>query len=119
LERLVKRLLLVAAALSLALTGCASQISGLAPVGGDDITGVRIAAINVLLQNDVAIKTAPICRDVDTGYACSGTTVDGKAIEVTADDDADDPAMIVTVDGAVIYQGSMMRKLDEAAQATS
>jgi hypothetical protein len=114
----MKRLLAVAALL-LALTGCASQISGLAPVGGDDITGVRIAAIDVLLQNGVAIKSAPICREVDKGYACTGTTVDGKAIEVTADDDADDPAMVVTVDGKVIYRGSMMSKLDEAAQATS
>jgi hypothetical protein len=102
----------------LALTGCASQISGLAPVGGDTITGVRFAAIDVLLKEGIAIKRAPVCHDVASGYTCTGTTVDGKAIEVTATD-ADDPAMLVTVDGAEIYRGSMMSKLDEAAQATS
>jgi hypothetical protein len=112
------RRLAATAGLLLALTGCASQISGLAPVGGDTITGVRSAAIDALLKEGIAIKRAPICHEVVSGYACSGTTVDGKAIEVTADD-ADDPAMLVTVDGAVIYRGSMMSKLNEAARATS
>jgi hypothetical protein len=104
--------------LLVALTGCASQISGLAPVGGDTITGVRFAAIDALLDKDIAIKRAPICHTVEGGYACSGTTVDDKVIAVTATDD-DDPAMVVTVDGALIYKGSMLSKLDEAAQATS
>jgi hypothetical protein len=117
LERLVKHLV-ATAGLMLALTGCAAQISGLAPVGGDTITGVRFAAIDALLKEGIAIKRAPLCHDEASGYACTGTTVDGKAIEVTATD-TDDPAMVVTVDGAVIYRGSMMSKLDEAAQATS
>jgi hypothetical protein len=117
LECLVKRLVAIAG-LMLAVTGCASQISGLAPVGGDTITGVRFAAIDALLKERIAIKRAPVCHDVASGYACSGTTVDGKAIEVTATD-ADDPAMVVTVDGVVVYKGTMMTKLNEAAQATS
>jgi hypothetical protein len=112
------RRLIAGLVLLLALAGCASQISALAPVGGDTITGVRVAAIDALIGKNIAIKQAPVCTTVDSGYACTGTTVDDKMIAVTATD-AKDPAMVVTVDGAVVYIGSMLSKLNEAAQATS
>ena len=79
----MRRLLLIIAPL-LVITGCASQVAALAPVGGDDITAVRFAAIDVLLAKGVAIMQAPVCTEVAARYTCSGTTTDGAAITVTA-----------------------------------
>lgn len=110
--------LIFATSLVIALTGCASQISGLAPVGGDDITGVRSAAINVLLQNGVAIKRAPTCQETIEGYACSGSTTDDRAIAVSATK-GDNTVMVVDVGGIVVYRGPVQDILDQAARATS
>lgn len=63
----MRRLLLIIAPL-LVITGCASQVAALAPVGGDDITAVRFAAIDVLLAKGVAIMQAPVCTEVAARY---------------------------------------------------
>jgi len=114
----MSRLAAALAALVLGLTGCASQLSGLAPVGGDTVTGVTTAAIDVLLDKGVDVLRAPICTEVDAGYTCAGTTLDGKAITVTASND-DDPTIVIVVGGGTpLFTGTMQSVLDAAAQAT-
>ena len=115
----MRRLASVVAVGVLALTGCASQISGLAPVGGDTMTGVRTAVIDVLIDKGIDVKVAPTCTEVATGYECEGTTMDGQPITATGSD-ADDPKIeIVVGGGAPIFTGTMQAVLDEAARATS
>lgn len=108
---------LLAAGALLLLTGC-SQISALAPVGGDDITGLRTAAVDVLLQKKVAIKVAPTCVESSTEYRCQGTTVTGGPILVTAPT-ADPIIMTITVDGAQIFNGSVDDVLTAALEVKS
>jgi hypothetical protein len=96
------------------LAGCSSQISALAPVGGDDITSLRIAAIDVLLERKLTIRDAPVCSEVAPGYSCTGSLTDGSAIVVTAPD-ADATTMTITVGGSVVYEGSVQEVLDRAA----
>ena len=103
-----------AAVTAAVLSGCSSQISGLAPVGGDDITSLRIAAIDVLLERKLTVRDAPVCTDTGEGYSCVGSLTDGSEIVVTAPD-ADATTMVVTVGGATIYDGSVQEVLDRAA----
>lgn len=113
----MRRLALLAAPLLL-LTACASQIDALAPVGGDDITAVRFAAIDVLLAKGVAIMEAPVCTDVAAGFTCTGTTADGAVITVTSPDTVP-LTMQVAVGSTIVYSGSVQDVLDTAARATS
>lgn len=113
----VRRAALVPIAVMLAvpvLAGCASQIDGLAPVSGDDITGLRIAAIDVLLENRLTVLDAPVCTAAGSGYSCVGSLTDGSAVVVTSPD-ADATTMTVTVGGTTIYDGSVKEVLDRAA----
>lgn len=96
------------------LSGCSSQISALAPVGGDDITSLRIAAIDVLLERKLTVRDAPVCTDTGEGYSCVGSLTDGSEIVVTAPD-ADATTMTITVGGSTIYDGSVQEVLDRAA----
>lgn len=101
------------------LTGCASQIDGLAPVGGDKTTALRIAAIDVILAQQLTIRDAPACVQVDGDYSCIGSLTDGDPIQVTAPGpDLTDMTVIVGGD-IVIYQGPVQQVLDEAAQDAS
>ena len=102
----------------LALSGCASQIGGLAPVGGDALTGVRIAAVDVLLENKLGILEAPVCTQVAKAVSCVGSLTDGRVIAVTADVSTTPDTMTVTVGGTTIYDGDVQAVLDKAAQAT-
>ncbi len=114
----MRRALLAAPLLAvLALAGCASQISALAPVSGGDITALRIAAIDVLEQQGVEMMLVPACVTEGEGYTCSGTTYAGKPIEVTSPG-TDPLGMTVTVDGAVVFEGSVKVVIDKAAQVT-
>lgn len=108
----------VGAALTLAgVAGC-SQISALAPVGGDTITTLRIAADDVLLSNDVDILIAPKCKEDGAAYRCEGTTVDGQPITVTSP--AGKPrTMTVTVGSTVLYDGDVSSVVEKAAEAGS
>ena len=70
----------VIAAMLLVLTGCASQIGGLAPVGGDALTGVRIAAVDVLLERKLEILEVPVCTQVAKAVSCVGSLIDGSVL---------------------------------------
>ncbi len=104
--------------LLLALSGCASQIGGLAPVGGDALTGVRIAAVDVLLENKLGILEAPVCTQVAKSVSCVGSLTDGSVVTVEADVSTTPDTMTVTVGGTTIYDGDVQAVLDKAAQAT-
>jgi hypothetical protein len=101
------------------LAGCASQIDGLAPVGGDKTTALRIAAIDVILAQQLTIRDAPACVQVDGDFNCIGSLTDGDLIQVTAPGpDLTDMTVIIGGD-IVIYMGPVQQVLDEAAQAES
>jgi hypothetical protein len=103
---------------SAVLSGCASQLDGLAPVGGDALTGVRFAATDVLLERKFGILEAPVCTETGTTVSCVGSLTDGAPISVTADIGTKPHTMTITVDGAVVYDGDVQSVLDKAARAT-
>lgn len=102
-----------------ALTGCASQLDGLAPVGGDALTGVKFAATDVLLARKLGILVAPVCTETGETVSCVGSLTDGAPISVQADIGTKPHTMTVTVGGSVIYDGEVQKILDEAAHATT
>ncbi|GEM_PF-443232 len=108
----------VIAAMLLVLTGCASQIGGLAPVGGDALTGVRIAAVDVLLERKLEILEVPVCTQVAKAVSCVGSLIDGSVVTVEADVSTTPDTMTVSVGGEKIYDGDVQAVLDEAAQDT-
>ena len=95
------------------LTGCASQVSALAPVSGDDVASVRTAANDVLLDHQIAILRAPVCTKDKTAISCTGETGSNEAISVTSPLDG---TMTVKVGKAQIFQGSVADVLDVAAR---
>lgn len=113
-RRAATLLLIVAAALG--ATGC-SQVSALAPVGGDALAEVRFGAIDVLLDHDIELLRAPVCEVEGAGPAvrCAGTTTAGEQIDVTSST-ADGAILTITVDGAEIFQGPLQDVIDEAAR---
>lgn len=119
---MTRRLAVTAAAGVLAaccLVGCASQLSALAPVGGDALTGVKFAATDVLLERRFGILEAPVCTQTGTSVSCVGSLTDGAAIIVRADIGTKPHTMMVTVGGSVVYEGEVQKILDEAAYATT
>ncbi len=90
----------------LSVAGC-SQLSALAPVSGDDITALRTAVYDVLLENDVDILVAPQCEESGAGYTCAGTTIDNEAIAVVAEGDDETLSMTVKVGSRVVYDGNV------------
>ena len=105
----------VLAVVGVLLAGC-SQISAIAPVGGSHLAEVRYAAIDVLVDADVEILTAPVCAQAPSGeVSCQGKTTDGT--KITVDSPADDKTVLtVTVGDSELYSGSIMKVLDEAAR---
>jgi hypothetical protein len=97
------------------LSGCASQIDALAPVGGTNRIALRTAAIDVLLQDKLTIRDAPQCVKAGDGYSCVGSLTDGSAIVVTSPG-TDLDTMTVMVGDVVVYDGSVQAVLDAAAQ---
>lgn len=99
----------------LLLAGC-SQIAAIAPVGGNHLAEVRYAAIDVLLDADVQILTAPVCAQAPSGeVSCQGKTSDGADITVVSP--ADDQTIVtVTVGDDELYSGSITDVIDEAAR---
>ncbi len=95
-----------------ALTGC-SQVAALTPVGGDSITSVRNAVYDVLVDQEVAILVAPQCEIVDSGFSCTGTTVDGAEIRAEAGGTTPYP-LTISVGGEQIFSGDAQQVLDEA-----
>ncbi len=111
------------AALALALAGGAlagcSQIAALAPVGGDHLTEVRYAAVDVLVGAKVELLAAPACESAaDGATSCAGETVAGETIAV--DSPAADPTTVtVRVGDEVLYSGPIQDVLDAAARVGS
>ncbi len=97
-----------------AVTGC-SQIAAIAPVGGSHEAEVRYAAIDVLLDAGVEILAAPDCHEDDGAILCEGETMSGEpiAVESTATDPS---SLTVTVGAEVVYSGSVLQVLDDAAR---
>lgn len=99
----------------LALGGC-SQIAALAPVGGDAVAEVRYGAIDVLLREDIDVLEAPTCAaGARASVTCSGSTTDGRAIEVFSSTD-DDAVLRISLDGHEIFSGPLADVIDEAAR---
>lgn len=114
----------VAAAAVVALAGC-SQAAQFTPVAGDAVTSVRIATIDVALNQGLQVGAAPVCTYEGTEYDCKGTLVDNRELTSTAtqvskadvptelvgqvpSDATDDDTFIVldvAVAGAPIYRG--------------
>lgn len=109
------RRLAVLAVAALLLTGC-SQVSALAPVGGDRATEIRFATIDLLLDEGIELGEAPTCTQAeDAAVSCTGTTADGTEISVTSS--AEDQASLeVTVGGKVIYSGAISDVIEKAAR---
>lgn len=113
----VARRLVVAALAVAAHTGCASQIDALGPVSGEGRTTLRIAVIDVLVASDVAMSAVPVCEpDAATkgAYNCSGLTAEGGPIFATS---PDGESFTVTVDGAVVFEGTVSDVIDPSDPA--
>jgi len=110
---MTRRIIPVALAV-LALSGC-SQVSALAPVGGDDVSEVRFATIDVLLSSHVEVLEAPTCSLDGETITCAGTTMDGDAIASTSGTTLDS-TLEVTVGGASIFSGTLGSVLDAGAE---
>jgi hypothetical protein len=117
MTRLVPTVITAALAIG-ALAGCASQLDGLAPVGGDALTGVKFASTDVLLERKLGILEAPVCTQTGDAVSCVGSLTDGAVISVQADIGTKPHTMTVTVGGSVVYDGEVQKVLDEAARAT-
>lgn len=108
----------------IALAGC-SQAAQFTPVAGDAVTSVRIATIDVALDQGLQFSAAPVCTYEGTEYDCEGTLSDSRALTSSAtqvstadvpaelvgqvpSDAKDDDTFIVldvAVAGAPIYRG--------------
>ena len=104
-----------AACVGALLSGCASQIDALAPVGGSNRIALRTAAIDVLLQNKLTIRDAPQCEKAGDAYSCVGSLTDGSPIVVTSPG-TDVTTMTVMVGDVVVYEGSVEDVLNAAAR---
>lgn len=99
------------------LSAC-SQVSALAPVGGDRLAIVRFAANDVLVQNRVPVLAAPTCTTSGAAISCAGSTTDGASISVSSTADQQQ-LMTVTVGSSTLYNGAIQDIIDRAARPTS
>ena len=106
----------VAASLAVALSGC-SQVESLVPVSGVPEAIVRIAVIDVLLREKVAVLVAPVCTSKGGAITCAGTTMAKEPIAVTSAPKAPFQ-MTVTVAGREIFTGTAQAVIDEASQVS-
>ena len=112
----MKRLVAVVGA-ALALSAC-SQVNALTPVGGTGIASVRNATYDVLIDQQVPILEAPVCTPSDSGFTCTGSTIEGAEIVATAQGTNPYP-MTITVGGTVIFEGNAQDVLDAAVLEAS
>lgn len=98
----------------LVMPGCASQVSGLAPVSGAGMYAVSTAAKDVLVAQGVDILVAPTCVQA-ASITCMGTTVSGQQIVVSAPGKGT-TTLTITIGGTTVYTGSIRDVLDRAAQ---
>ena len=98
----------------LVLVGC-SQVDALQQVSGVPLATVRIAAYDVLVDQRVPIKEAPVCTESETEFTCSGSTLRGEAIEVRVPND-EQQVMTVSVAGEQIFSGPVQDVNEEAGE---
>lgn len=111
----MRRLAVPCLAALLLLTGC-SQVSALAPVGGNRVSEVRYAVNDLLVRDGTEILTAPVCEADDAGaVACTGTTVSGDGISASSSATAPD-RLLVRVGERTLYDGSLDDVLDDALE---
>lgn len=120
---------LIAALALIPLAGC-TQVAQLQQVAGAEVTAVRIATNDVLVDQKVPIVVAPVCASQGEVYVCEGTARGGRDIRSEATVEAamgatkteygaDTPAVIsltVTVDGKQIFNGKVQDVLAQNAQ---
>ena len=104
----------VLAASMMAVAGC-SQVEALAPVGGNHMTEIRYAAIDILLAKNIDVLVAPVCEQSGEAVSCTGETADGEVITVTSPADATD-TVTGTVGSDTIYDGKYWDILDDAVR---
>ncbi len=115
LTTIARASVMTVAATAMAACAVTTQIDSLRPVAGDKITGLNIAATDVLVSQGVEILVAPVCEYANESYDCAGTTLSGKKIAVTAAG-AEPESMTVTVGSKTIYDGSIDEVLQQAAR---
>jgi hypothetical protein len=99
----------------LALTGCASQIAALKPVGGDALAGVRTVTIDLVLAKGYEFVEAPVCTQDETKITCLGSTTENNEVASVSLLDGN-TNVTVTVDGETLYQGSISEVLEKAVR---
>ncbi len=116
--RIVLALALPCAAL--VLSGC-TQAAQLQPVAGGQISAVRTATNDVLVDENVDIDVAPVCEFEDPLFVCVGSTADGEEIRSQAEVLAEfgdteteygaytpaEVSLVVTVGDEQIYDGNV------------
>ena len=98
------------------LTGCASQISALAPVGGNTLVSVRTAATNVLQDQGLDILVAPVCTQTVTEINCAGSLTDEQEFHVNVPLNGA-LKMKITLAPSIIIEGPSQDVLAKAAGA--
>lgn len=104
----MKRLVVMVALLA----GC-SQVNALQQVSGVPLSTVRIAAYDVLVEQKVLIKEAPVCTESETQFTCTGMTLEDEPIEVTVPND-EQQVMVIKVGGKEIFTGPVQDVIEEA-----
>lgn len=75
-----KTLLLSAVVLTAAALGGCSQAAQLQPVAGGQISAVRTATNDILVEKGVEVEVAPVCVFEDPLFICRGNTIEGEQI---------------------------------------
>lgn len=96
------------------LVGC-SQIDALQPVSGVPLSTVRIAANEVLINEKVAVLTAPACTETPTEFTCIGSTLKGEPIEVKVPNNVTQ-IMTISVGGKQIFSGPVQDVIEASGQ---
>ncbi|NQX10591.1 hypothetical protein HQQ80_03005 [Microbacteriaceae bacterium VKM Ac-2855] len=98
--------------IALMLTGC-TQVAAIAPVGGDRVSNVRYATLDVLVAEGVELLAAPDCVESDRSVTCTGSTVDGTVITATSAATTEDHLEIV-VGTSTLFSGSISAVIEDA-----
>jgi hypothetical protein len=112
-------------------SGC-SQVQQLQPVAGAQISAVRTATNDVLVDSGVPIEVAPVCEFADPLFVCRGSAADG--LEIVAEAEVLTPygqtkdewgayvpadvSLVIKVGARTIYQGSVEDVLVENGQVS-
>lgn len=102
------------------VAGC-TQVAQLQPVAGGQISAVRTATNDVLVEQGVPIMVAPVCEFADPLFRCLGITMDGADIVAEAEVRAPygettdewgayvpaDVSLVVSVGTETIYTGTV------------